>query len=281
MNELTNNEIQIIQGIWSQLDFYQSSPNVDISGIKFKFFNINYFQGLLLLNEHEVLIRDIDAIMYQFDQLIQLISLVVINLKYPGKYSEYLLKFSKINSRIYDLDLPGFCQLLLLTILQIKPMENHHQLIFIKFLTLFVESINNLSEEILMGSTNEDYRLSYSDSNLSTLSLHNDNNSLLTIEQEFARSVDIESLAKVETNTFSSDIDSDSDDNTYDFLNSFNSETNTKKSKPLRRFSMVKSAKSKKPSNPLKSNDMKSVNNLSKIPSITSTKTKQLDCIIM
>lgn len=282
--EFNSTETFILQKIWESLNFYnKTGVNTRISEIRFKFTVINEFKQSLLNNQHTVeddfklsrdlkvqILRDIDLIDYQFDQLIQLLTIIIINLDYPSNYSEIFVKFAKINNRIYNLNITVFCQLLLTTILKLKNIGDN-EYVLIKFLKKFNENIDALTIDPIIE---ENPRLSLSNSNVSNLSLINDNTSVYTSQSPLSRGyfkdnsslisnesdidnietdeidldsntltpkvnqIDIDDLEDLDqaftTATNNSEItydSEDSEDSTFDYLNSFNAPLPEKKSK--------------------------------------------------
>lgn len=130
--------------------------------------------------DHDIYLTEdeIDIIDYQFDQIIQLMTLIVLNLNHlTNNVLEVLMKFSKINNRIYRLNLSKFGQLLMVTLLEMCLISNFNQTIFLDFLNQFFNMINEFSPDPYLDPIIDvnDYRLSLSDSNLSNLSLNNVN----------------------------------------------------------------------------------------------------------
>ncbi|CAH6719343.1 hypothetical protein CLIB1444_02S06326 [[Candida] jaroonii] len=286
--EFNSTETFVLQKIWESLNFYnKTGVNVRINDIRFKFTVINDFKSALLNNQYIIeddyklskesklqIHKDIDLIDYQFDQLIQLLTIIVINLDYPSNYYEIFTKFAKINNRIYNLNITVFCQLLLTTILKLKNVGDN-EYVLIKFLKKFNENIDALTVDPIIE---ENPRLSLSNSNVSNLSLNNDNTSVFTTQSPLSRgyfkdnssliSNESEEVDQIETdeidldsNTLSTkdnhiNIDDledleqafttttnntsvtyesdDSEDSTFDYLNSFNQESDDKNKKKLK-----------------------------------------------
>lgn len=159
-----------------------SSTEIEFSNLKFNFYNIQKFHDKLMTGyeDHDIYLTEdeIDIIDYQFDQIIQLMTLIVLNLNHlTNNVLEVLMKFSKINNRIYRLNLSKFGQLLMVTLLEMCLISNFNQTIFLDFLNQFFNMINEFSPDPYLDPIIDvnDYRLSLSDSNLSNLSLNNVN----------------------------------------------------------------------------------------------------------
>lgn len=205
--DLNSHEVGVVQDIWRLLDFCpiskaasSTASNVDINNVKFKFGNINWFhERMMMISEDHgisVTAEEADIINYQFDQIVQLMTLIILNLKHLNNADmELLMKFSKINTRIYQLNLSKFGQLLVMNIIDVLAIDNTQQHILLHFLNQFFNMIIQFSGDPVLDSmvdVNNDYSLSLSDSNLSNLSLHNvndldvssnlDSNSIITMD---------------------------------------------------------------------------------------------------
>lgn len=219
MFDLSLKEVRAVQTLWENLDLHvPSSKASTISQIKFKGQNIIRLERILVQEQSS----QNELISYQFDQIIQMLTLIIQNLSdIRQSHIDVLVKFAKINQRIYDLNLTEFGEQLIVTVKQIKKISFAAELAFVNFLNQIFLFVHNASVDPCIEVHD---RLSYSESSTS-LSINEEFDESYTESSSLMTKKEIEyiDIDQVDLDTEEKTIiEEEDDDEAFDLLNSFN-----------------------------------------------------------
>ncbi|EGV60356.1 hypothetical protein PSN45_001882 [Yamadazyma tenuis] len=291
---LSPSENSIAQRVWKSLNLYVSIP----TNHKNPQITLSYEQmqklGHRVLSNCQSNNDQLGLVNHYFTHLIHILTIVINNLHDPQPSdSQLVARFAKINARIYDLDLVGFCEALIVSLHELVPVSVSEEIVMLKFLNQLLTYINECSADPVLEL--DDPRLSYSDSNLSsTFSLahdidddqmdHINDVTILPNKGTTSNTIDIDSVENLDdhdnvTSSMTSDSTSDEDES-YDYLNSFSSSATNSESKP-QRLSLQKSRKRLSSLNLSKPSRRSSMSTLRTVSTTASTgTTNKQDCII-
>lgn len=309
---------------WKLLNFCIASKSMlsksSSNQIEYNQYAIEKFvHNLVFINGADVEPEQLELIRINCPLLIQIFTNIIHDLESTSSRNSYIdlmTKFSKINARIYQIEYQNIGDCFISTIMYCLKLSNHDQFMFLKFLNVLLNRFQEFSEDPTQEINDYDYRLSYSDSNLSNLSLVNEDVDLSmneTITSEYSGlkksnslnqhafdnsvnqenySIDIDELDNLnEDNDFNeleskyeksysasgySLLDDDEDDDAFDYLNSFAESKSHSKANNKKSTPTLETKKLKRRLSTINMKPSKS--NLTRVQSNKSTKQ---DCTIM